>query len=266
MSDKSRYIWIDGKVYRQIGFTSVIPQDGKTYGIRAAGDYQVAELVPIVGGGPVPSAEDIPYKSDICSNVQEALDLLLYQEPQIVSFTGGGNFEIGSIVKEVKLSWVLNKTVVYIALNQGIGSLNPADSSYTDKNRNITQNRTYTLTISDGKMTKTADTLINFLPKRYWGVSEKPELTNADILAMDSELSDTRVQEKTFDCSGGKYFYFVIKKSYCDDIKFKISDLMYSAVQKTPIMLINAHDYEDEYLVIRSLDIQTGSKITVEVL
>lgn len=50
MGDRSRFLNINGANYRQIGFTSYIPDNGKVYGIRRNGDIQVADLVEVTSG------------------------------------------------------------------------------------------------------------------------------------------------------------------------------------------------------------------------
>ena len=69
--------------------------------------------------------------------MQDALDKLLYVTPVINSFSGGGNYEIGSTITSVNLHWNLNKTVKTQTLNQGIGSINPDLRSYKHDNLNI---------------------------------------------------------------------------------------------------------------------------------
>ena len=45
---------------------------------------------------------------------------------------------------------------------------------------------------------------------------------------------------------------------------FKINGFIFSDMEETSLMLRNASGYEDEYIVYRSNNIQTGSTIEVE--
>ena len=69
MGDRSRFLNINGANYRQIGFTSHIPEDGKVYGIKRNGDLQVADLVEITssstGGGGGTSNIDAYTKQEV---------------------------------------------------------------------------------------------------------------------------------------------------------------------------------------------------------
>lgn len=52
MSDRSARITIDGRTYWQYGYQSLIPNDGKTYGLQGIGDdSRIAKLVEVEGGG-----------------------------------------------------------------------------------------------------------------------------------------------------------------------------------------------------------------------
>ena len=150
-------------------------------------------------------------------------------------------------------------------MNQNIGVLGADVRTYKYETP-ITSNTTFTITGSDGKTTKSASTSVTFQPSRYWGVSAKTSLTDADILGLSSELSTVRTQSRTFDCSGGKYFYFVIRTDYCSGIKFKVGGLAFSDMTVETRNVVNAQGYSQSYNIYRVNNIQTGSAIAVEVL
>lgn len=208
------------------------------------------------------TASNIPYGE---GTVADALDKLLYIKPSITSFTGGGNYEIGSIINPVNLKWTINKNIISQSIDQGIGELDKEIRVYTYI-EDIFSNKKFTLTITDGINSTSASTSVNFLPKRYWGVNSLDNLTNDEILKLSQELSTSRIQTRTFDCTGGKYFYFVIRKEYCSGIKFKVGGLFNSDFELVTQTLINSKGYEAEYNIYRSGNIQTGSAISVEVL
>ncbi len=214
-----------------------------------------------------PDAQDIAYTNDqypTMHNLQDAMDKLLYVTPT-VSISGGGNYEIGSTRATTTLTWTWNKTIQSQSLNQGIGNLDPTLRTYTYESP-ISTDTTFTITGTDGTTQKSASTNLRFLPKRYWGVSAKTSLTDEEIIALSSELSTSRAQTRTFDCSGGKYFYFAIKTSYCNGIKFKVGGLSFSDMLVETRQFTNASGYTDSYNIYRVNNIQTGSAIVVEVL
>ena len=167
------------------------------------------------------------------------------------------------------MSWSVNKTVTSQTLaraGSGIGTLTAEDRTYTDTGANLTTNTTYTLTVSDGQKTASSSTTVSFKHKRYWGTSTKESLTNEEIIALSSEFANNRQQTRTFDCSGGKYFYFAIPTSMCSGIQFKVGGLAFSAMNLTEIDFTNSSGNTSDFNVYRVADIQTGSAISVEVL
>lgn len=213
------------------------------------------------------TAKDVLYENEQypdMHNLQDAMDELLYVTPS-VSITGGGTFEIGFTKATTTLNWTWNKAIKTQELNQNIGVLG-ADVRTYKYEMPITSNTTFTITGSDGKTTKSASTSVTFQPSRYWGVSANTSLTDAEIIALSSELSTTRTQSRTFNCSGGKYFYFVIRTDYCSGIKFKVGGLAFSDMKVETRNVVNAQGYSQSYNIYRVNNIQTGSAIAVEVL
>ena len=236
---------------------------GKVDDVRLNGTSVVVNKIADIR----PDAEDIAYTNEqypAMQNLQDAMDKLLYITPT-VSISGGGNYEIGSTRATTTLTWVWNKNIQSQSLNQGIGSLAPALRTYTYETA-ITSDTTFTITGTDGTTSKSASTDVKFMPKRYWGVSTKTSLTDEEIIALSSELSTRRQQTRTFDCSGGKYFYFAIKTSYCNGIEFKVGGLSFSDMSVETRQFTNASGYTDSYNIYRVNNIQTGSAIQVEVL
>ena len=213
------------------------------------------------------SADKVEYNNGSITNVQQALDQLLYVSPNITSFSGGGTYEVGQSISSINFAWALNKTVTSQSINQGIGTIDPSARSYAyTPSTPIRSNITYTLTVGDGKNTATKSTSLAFRYKRYWGVSSKDTLTNADILALSKELTTGRTQSRTFNCSGGKYFYFVIPAEFCSGISFKVGGLAFSDMDVKDITLTNESGATVACKVYRSKNLQTGSAISVEVL
>ena len=204
-------------------------------------------------------AKDIIYKDD--KSISEILDELLYVNPQ-VDLKGGGTYEIGSSIN-ASLNWSINKEIISQNLS-GVGELDPSIRKY-DLN-GVKSNATYKITVNDGKNTATDTVTFNFMNRRFWGVSENESLSNEEILKLNNELSTSRAQTRTFDCTGGKYFYFAIPTSLCSGISFKVGGLSFSDMNVQTIEFTNQHGYVNNYNVYRSGNIQTGSSIQVQVL
>lgn len=231
-------------------------------------DFDLKQASPVTSvnkkiGDVVLKSQDIDYSDEL--TIKDALDQLLYIEPKIISFKGGGQYEIGEVLTNKTLTWSLNKDIKTQTLNNGIGEIANDIRSYLIED-DISTNRVYTLTINDGKKSVSESTSFSFLTKNYYGVSPKETLTNDDILKMTGYLSNSRIQSRTFDCSGGNYFYFIIPKNYCDGIKFKVGGLSYTDMVIKEQDVTNKFQNVTTYNIYRSGNIQNGSSINVEIL
>jgi len=212
------------------------------------------------------TANDLPFDAGGFTNVGDALASLFYVRPT-VSLTGGGTYEIGQTISSVTLNWTIGGShpLVSQSLNNGIGNIAPLTArSYTHSGQAITANRTYTITVSDGINTATSSTTVAFSPKRYWGVSDKETLTDAEILAMSSEFSTNRTQTRTFDCTGGKFLWFVWESGYGDGV-FTLNGLPNTAFTSTTRTMLNASGSARTVRLTRSDSLLYGDSYTVVV-
>lgn len=209
-------------------------------------------------------ASTISYHNVTYNTVEKALDKLLYV-PVTVGISGGGTYEIGTTINTVNLTWSTNKDITTQSINNGIGSLAPEVRNYTHSGQTITSNRTYTITVNDGTQNGTSSTTVAFMYKRYCGTSSNTSLNNSQILALGSEFSSTRVQNRTFDCTGGTYFYIVYPASW-GTATFKVGGLSFSDMILSTQTITNAVGASVLVYVYRVNNIQTGSAINVEVL
>lgn len=209
-------------------------------------------------------ASGVTYSGGVYATVQEALDALLYVAPVITSFANNrGTLEIGTTVDSVTLTWGFNKTVASQSINQGIGTLDPAQRSVTASGLALTTNRTWTLTASDGTTTVNASTSVTFSHRRYWGASAKAALTDADILALSSEFASSFGKTVTYDCSGGKYPYLVYPAAWGNPTNVKVGGLSFTAFTVTQQAFTNASGNTTTFNVVRFSGIQTGAAIQV---
>lgn len=199
-------------------------------------------------------AADSEYHNDAVSsitNVQQALDNLMnihyYINPSYTTFTvdRSGNYDVGTVLSQpFTVTWVLNKQPesgdVETLKYEGTTLLNIMSledhskwksGTYTYTN-NITSNspKTYTFrvdytdnhsTVPSGKTGSCSATrTFNFMYRRYWGVTSTETLSDEQLYALSNELSTSRAQERDFNCTGGKYWWFVIPTTYCSGIQF----------------------------------------------
>ena len=199
-------------------------------------------------------AADSEYHNDAVSsitNVQQALDNLMnihyYINPSYTTFTvdRSGNYDVGTVLSQpFTVTWVLNKqpesgdtetlkyegtTLLNIMSLEDHSKWKSGTYTYTN---NITSNspKTYTFrvdytdnhsTVPSGKTGSCSATrTFNFMYRRYWGVTSTETLSDEQLYALSNELSTSRSQERDFNCTGGKYWWFVIPTTYCSGIQF----------------------------------------------
>lgn len=245
------YVWLD-TYFEYIGNTG------------SAGDYVTHDELNEILQTQL-KAEHIKYNNEnyTFTDVKEALDYLLYKEPE-VTLHGGGIYEKGMVIEDVNLTWELNKIVTSQTLYPEIGKIDSNLRSYDIINANISEDTTYTILVSDGRNAATSETQILFKHYIYWGSSSSTNLDNQEIIIFSKEFESTDTNVVTFDCSGGKYFYIIAPSKYRDDISFKINGFVFSDMVESEILLTNASGYTSPYTIFRSNNIQTGSHIEVE--
>lgn len=215
-------------------------------------------------GSGASDATAVIYTNTTYTTVQAALDALLYVPPKINSFSNNiGTVEKGSSVSTTTLTWAFNKTMATASLDQGIGSVPPGSSSI-DVSEVFTTDTSWTLTVSDGTNSASANTSITFQQKRYWGATAFTELTDTDILGLGgSEFAASFKKAVSYDCSGGKYPYLVYPASLGPLSEVTVGGLAFSDFNIVTQDFTNASGLTESYHVVRFNGLQTGSPIRV---
>lgn len=128
----------------------------------------------------------------------------------ISSFTGGGTYEFGQSISGASLEWSYNYAPdTSQSLNQGIGSVDLSATSYVYSTP-MSADTTFTLSAVDSLHgSASANTSVSFINRRYVGVfAADSVLTDSDVTALDSELSDSRVASfVNYGCSGSRFVF-----------------------------------------------------------
>ena len=109
-----------------------------------------------------------------------------------------------------------------------------------------------------GEDSMSASASVTFYHRRFFGASASADV---DITTLSSELSNAKGKTITYDCSGGKYFYYAYPTSL-GKASFNIGGLAVG-IEPTTTKITNAYGKEIEYYVYRSAEKQTGSAIKV---
>ena len=124
----------------------------------------------------------------------------------------------------------------------------------------VTANQKLTVTATYGSQSASKVYCVFFKNKKYWGTSANTSLTNAQVLALEgSTWADNRLMESTkFDCTGGKYPYYVIPANVYNGLQVWVGGLKNTDITVTDMTVTNASGSSQAYKVIRLTNIQTG--------
>ena len=248
-------IWLSSSVFLSGGALEIL-KDGVSISSAATNiDFYGATDVTIDGDG---------------------VDVILSGAPpawNISSFTNSVNqMENGDSITPVNFNWSFNNGDSDPTANQsvtpGSATILPTVRAYSYIPA-ITTTTTFTLQATQGATTRTRNTSITFMNRKYWGSDASATIgnipfNNTDIPTFSDELTTNRTKTVTYDCSGGQYFYYIYPASM-GLATFKVNSLPLTMVLNVA-NFTNQHGYMESYNVYRSEYIQYGNNIILEVL
>jgi len=177
-------------------------------------------------------------------------------------------YEVGSTIVPT-LSWTLQRkgeaTIpVEVTVNGSSAGVSSDHLSYISP-ESISNNKDYVVRcIADSGSEVSATVSIKFYLKKFYGVSNKTSLDASDIAEFSSTwASSWTMGNTTFNCSGGKYPYYVIPSSLYNPNTFKmwIGGLRNTDLVLSTINITNSFGVTTEYTVIRLGTLQNGSPV-----
>lgn len=173
--------------------------------------------------------------------------------PFTISFAGGGIYEKGSI-RTINLTWDYDRDITSQSVNGETIAVDIRTKQYTD----VVSDSTYNLSAVYDGQTYTKSTSVEFRLKKYYGVSAHEMLTDEEVLALNASWA-VRVQSSTvFDCTGGKYPYYILPASMASGIQFWIGGLRNSDWTAEVRDITNTYGHTESYTIFRLNSIQTG--------
>jgi hypothetical protein len=159
------------------GYVATVGEDG---------NITFTEATALGGTAETTSYENEDYPD--LTNVDAALDKLFnkvyYIEPKITSFTltpPTDTYEIGTVISAgtLSFSWSANKEIKSQSLTDCSITSEDRDAVYE---ADLSNTKTFVLTISDGEKTATSSKKISFLNKGYWGSAAVPDEYNSEFI------------------------------------------------------------------------------------
>lgn len=173
--------------------------------------------------------------------------------PFTMTLTGGGTYEKGSS-NSVVLRWTYDRDITYQEINKEELDISLRTKTYN----NVTENTIYRLIAIYNSKEYEKSVSATFNIKKYYGVSEKTSLNNDEILALTSAWASKALATTKFDCTGGKYPYYIIPTSLANNVSFYINGFANSNWSTEVKDITNSYGYSESYTIYRLNTIQTG--------
>ena len=146
--------------------------------------------------------------------------------PFTMTLSGGGTYEKGSS-QTINISWTYDRDIESQSINNESLLIGIRAKQYA----NVATDTTYTLKAIQGGQTYTKSVSAQFKVKKYYGV---------------------------FDCTGGKYPYYILPTSMVSGIQFWIGGLRNTDWKEETREVTNTFGHKESYTIYRLNSIQTG--------
>lgn len=232
------------------------------------------DIVYLIGEANTGDGYDIPaatttkagvMTADMYKTLQEIEKAVFQLELSVVP-SRDQTFEVGSdytptislLVKRKGTNITQSASILVVGNPSLSGTLSSDHQQWVpSKAVSVNQKLTITATYNGQSVSKVYN--IYFKYKKYWGVSTSASLTSSKVIALaGSTWADSKAMgATTFDCTGGKYVYYVIPSSLGTP-EFWVGGLKNTDVVTTSATVTNASGGSTTYSIMRLANIQTG--------
>lgn len=269
-TQKARDFFTNAASYGSLENQSVIKNltvSHNSNNVRLKDDILYLDGSPNTGDGFYINAADTTHAGVMTADMYKTLqEIELATFPLSLTASGGGTFEVGSsnkntigiIVTRKGTDVTSSSTITVTASGSVTGSLSSDKKTWTPST-NISSNTSVAVKATYGSQNATKTVNYTFKYKKYWGTSTSASLTSSQVIALaGSTWADSKAMgATTFDCTGGKYVYYVIPSSLGTP-EFWVGGLKNTDVVTTSATVTNASGGSATYSIMRLANIQTG--------
>ena len=216
------------------------------------------------------TAEKVSYENDVyftdVTNLKQAVDKILakiyYEEPKITSFTMTPStdiYEIGTVIpaNTIEFSWAVNKEIKSQALTDCTVAADDRSAIYGAE---LTNTKTFVLTISDGEKAQTASKKISFLNKGYWGSAAIPDEYNSEFILglANNKFISSNKGDYNFNVGAGEYGYFAVPST----MKFTtiwVNGFQADVEEVATVSFTNMSGHTSTYTILKTSQSALGS-------
>lgn len=216
------------------------------------------------------TAEKVSYENDVyftdVTNLKQAVDKILakiyYEEPKITSFTMTPStdvYEIGTVIpaNTIEFSWAVNKEIKSQALTDCTVAADDRSATYGAE---LTNTKTFVLTVSDGEKAATVSKKISFLNKGYWGSAAIPDEYNSEFILglTNNKFISSNKGDYNFNVGAGEYGYFAVPST----MKFTtiwVNGFQADVEEVATVSFTNASGHTSTYTILKTSQSALGS-------
>lgn len=209
------------------------------------------------------TAREVSYESNEFTNVQDALDSLLYKPPTVTSLTttysGGTTLEMGTVLASVKFNWAYNKNIT----SQTFANVNldPSVRTYT-YTKGIFNTTTLNLTASDGKNSCSRSITFTYANRIFYGVSSTNTYNVALLKSLSNKLSNSKARSFTVNASSNQYIFYAVP-TRLGGCKFAVHGFEGGFEKVATISYTNSQSYTESYDIYKSDNPNLGNTTVV---
>lgn len=212
--------------------------------------------------------EDVahPLWTDVDKAIKGIIAKVEYIKPEITAFTSDADaiYEIGQKLSSIVFNWTLNKDVTSQTLTDTTIADETARTATYDTE--LSANKTFTLTVSDGQNSASKQISVAFRNKIYFGgASEPTDYDSAFILGLaKNQFATSTKGSYSANVGSGEYGYIAYPKSFGKISTVWVGGFEYEVVNCGDVLFTNASDFSSAYSVVRMARPSLGS-IVMEV-
>lgn len=209
--------------------------------------------------------DNYPSVTTVNAAIDDIYNTINYVAPSITSFSmtpNTTNYEKGTVVSGLTFKWATNKAVTSQSLTGcTLANASVREATYSS---DISADKTFTLSVSDGKKSASKSLSIKFLNKKYWGAAAIPSEYNSDfVLSLsNSSLVSGRTGNVTADAGADKYIYFCIPTTFGEPT-CTIGGFETVLEKAATINFVNAHGYALSYNIYKTSQPNLGNTTLV---
>ena len=243
------------------GYVAVVGEDGNMTFSEPTALGSTAEKVAYVN-------DEYPDLTNVDIAIDKILAKIYYEEPKITSFTitpSTDVYEIGTVIPAdtIEFSWAVNKEIKSQALTDCTIA---ADDRYAVYGAELSNTKTFVLTVSDGEKAATASKKISFLNKGYWGSAAVPDEYNSEFVLGLSGSKFVTGKAGTYSMSvvAGEYGFLALPTSFGTVSSVWIGGFEVTVETAATISFTNASGKTSSYNIYKTGRSGLGS-ITMEI-